>query len=64
MSRGTRYLYQIKTIRWSGRKGRKVEEFVTATNLEDVLVYLALDRKDEGVEIEAINRLCPILKSL
>jgi hypothetical protein len=58
------WLYRINTVRWSGKKGHKTEEFVVSDSLEKVWEYLALDRQDEGVEIESITRAAPVLKVL
>lgn len=60
------YLYSIKVIR-SNREltvRKKYEEFVVSPGLEEVLEYLKLDRQDQGVEIEGIVRLVPVLKVL
>ncbi len=45
-------------------KKLKVSEFVTAYRIEWVWDYLALDRADEGVEIQSIVRAAPIVAQL
>lgn len=55
------YLWRIRSCHWWGEEGKIIEEFVAAPTIEHVWEYLALDRMDEGVEIEAVVREVPIL---
>ena len=61
----TLHLWCVKTCRnYEPDKGTIMNEYVTATCVEQVWEYTALDRGDAGVEVLGIHQEVPILKEL
>ena len=57
-------LYRISSVHWSGKEGRKTDEFVVADHMTDVIKYCQLDLQDRGLEITALAEEVPITKIL